>query len=1255
MIQKHRISTNIGTDQFVKVEIKQDFDLLEILSLKFTQKEVYTSLCADYGVVCGRIIVNNGFGVPNAKVSIFVPLSEQDENDPVISTLYPYKNVSDRNAENYRYNLLPSRKQHGGHEPTGTFPDQLDILNREEVLEVYEKYYKYTVKTNNAGDFMIWGVPLGTQTIHVDIDLSDVGCFSLRPYDFLSNGAGIKNFKNQYAFESSSDIDSLPQIITFNKTIEVFPFWGNEDLCEIGITRTDFDLSDNGVKIEPKAYLIGGTYTDTGKNSINKNCEPRAKMGRKCDLTTKAGKIEAIRFSNRLDENGLPILERLEIDGEIDGDGAFFHELPMNSEYVYTNEFGENEITNDPNKGIATAACYRLRLSVNDEGLDRTRTIGSYIVPNIREYASEKNESYAFSTNWEDYPSDVYSTNPTIMEDRGALYKVDGEYRPRDYFYRFTYNKVYTVSSFQSSFFNNNSFNRDKFLGIKEIVPTEEEDCSSEILTPPVNFAVKNSTFQLLIADIFLFFEHIINLSVLTFFNTISRIFHSFANAVNFWPIRKLSKTIRRFAYNIQESGQRNLYLVNYPECEECRGGNEFGTPLGGEILNYCQVGVLYILGNDSSTTPRSLDVDSWSFYVPDNGLCQSTANSIGSVYDFINTQTDYVLTFKNNTTDTEDTFLIEITTGDFQYDGTSFIYNDPNGFFNEDKTYVVTIRDINATAEPSETLTNIEEGCEIYDIPYNESLVKFYFTGTTESRFPISPSQYTPGLDVVASQVGGDDNKYNLPPSYEGLTFTVNTPSGFSEFSDGIFYIIPGSQSNLRLWQILKEFRRRKRVGTLFCSGIVNYSYIDNWLSGSLYFFQFKAKAKDNGDRQKYCDRIVHYVPTQKKFYYRSSPFDGTNFGSTITGSYKRIGRPTTFVDLGPRDEFIKEICVDPTLDPNCSVARSIGPTSFQNFGELLGLVINYRMDVSDNDFDINNFFDNTGNAFTNRVLDGDILQLISINNEVGIEEFDLQSPKYLGYSYQILDPESYPSVFKPNGYWGATPITFDFSEDGERVRLCLNEPGRLTESSQKVPFFLWDKKGTGFGGTSESTSDNQFWDYTSDGIQVQPLQGMTYGYSYTSSPNDESYQYLLQPITYTFSGLTLSTTLNVTDEIPFDIVNTTDIHTTYDNKYPGFTVLHVTGGTISTPTAGTLYTRVGAVSGNTTYQGISIVNGWYSQPWTNTQDFIIKPTIDYYSGTKQILSTPFQYYFGLRSGKTGLDKFINLFGPQNAFTTEG
>ena len=176
MMQKHRIRTEIGNNQKLTVELKQDYDLLEILSLKFSQKDAYTSLCADYGVVCGRISANNGFGVANARVSIFIPLDDVDEQDPVVSALYPYKLTQDTNTDGYKYNLFPKRKQHTGHTPTGTFPDQEDILTREEVLYVYEKYYKYTVKTNDAGDFMIWGFPVGKQTIHVDVDLSDMGC-----------------------------------------------------------------------------------------------------------------------------------------------------------------------------------------------------------------------------------------------------------------------------------------------------------------------------------------------------------------------------------------------------------------------------------------------------------------------------------------------------------------------------------------------------------------------------------------------------------------------------------------------------------------------------------------------------------------------------------------------------------------------------------------------------------------------------------------------------------------------------------------------------------------------------------------------------------------------------------------------------------------------------------------------------------------------------------------------------------------------
>ena len=40
------------------------------------------------------------------------------------------------------------------------------------------------LETNQAGDFMIYGVPIGEQQIIMDVDLSDIGCFSFLPQDF---------------------------------------------------------------------------------------------------------------------------------------------------------------------------------------------------------------------------------------------------------------------------------------------------------------------------------------------------------------------------------------------------------------------------------------------------------------------------------------------------------------------------------------------------------------------------------------------------------------------------------------------------------------------------------------------------------------------------------------------------------------------------------------------------------------------------------------------------------------------------------------------------------------------------------------------------------------------------------------------------------------------------------------------------------------------------------------------------------------
>jgi hypothetical protein len=144
-------TTPNGGEKRILVPIEQEFDFIEILSLKITQEEVYRRFCADYGVVVGRVSANGGFGVPNTRVSIFIPLDSEDENNSVISTLYPYKTPYDKDANGIRYNLLPNTQQDVCHTPVGTFPSKTQVLDNDDILEIYEKYYKYTTTTNHAG------------------------------------------------------------------------------------------------------------------------------------------------------------------------------------------------------------------------------------------------------------------------------------------------------------------------------------------------------------------------------------------------------------------------------------------------------------------------------------------------------------------------------------------------------------------------------------------------------------------------------------------------------------------------------------------------------------------------------------------------------------------------------------------------------------------------------------------------------------------------------------------------------------------------------------------------------------------------------------------------------------------------------------------------------------------------------------------------------------------------------------------------
>ena len=384
-----RLRTTPGKSKNIQIKVEQDFDFLEILSLKISQDDLYGSFCANYGVVVGRVIANDGYGVPNAKVCVFVPITDEDRRNDLIRDLYPYKDVTDKNEEGIRFNLLLSQTTCELNTPVGTFPPKEQLLASDVMIEVFEKYYKYTTKTNDSGDYMIFGVPTGEQQVHIDVDLSDAGPFSPRPYDFIeSKGFSEKLFRSRTEYASSKNLDELPQIKGQTKGVNVIPFWGDEDQCTIGITRVDFDTN---FQFEPNAIYFGSLFTDQDKNSINKRCNPTQDMGNQCELRTTNGFIDIIRVAEYYydyTDNNRIVPTRLEEfiapqgSDSIDEDGNFVLTLPMNTGHVITNENGELVPSNDPKKGIPTKGYYRFKMKFNEATGGKRRT-ASIIIPSL--------------------------------------------------------------------------------------------------------------------------------------------------------------------------------------------------------------------------------------------------------------------------------------------------------------------------------------------------------------------------------------------------------------------------------------------------------------------------------------------------------------------------------------------------------------------------------------------------------------------------------------------------------------------------------------------------------------------------------------------------------------------------------------------------------------------------------------------------------------------------------------------------------
>jgi hypothetical protein len=297
-----------------------------------------------------------------------------------------------------------------------------------------------------------------------------------------------------------------------------------------------------------------------------------------------------------------------------------------------------------------------------------------------------------------------------------------------------------------------------------------------------------------------------------------------------------------------------------------------------------------------------------------------------------------------------------------------------------------------------------------------------FYLINTDSED--ISTSSNTLGASQVSPDLGDPTNglpgvtnvleSFNCESMvglgcYEGLgtNFQVNQQCTQEDPVENGCYVFMKNPANLGTikddFNTYSEWSFRFRFFYGLCRGVLSQSFMNNWVSGSLYMFPIQVDTRYNNKNQAYslyCGDLVYFESETNNFYYRSSPYNtGTakfvGIEAPATSVNKRnLLFPTTIMNLGMKDYFYQEITFNP--ETKGYVMPNLDSTSYGDTSDLVNLFVISR--ITDEGFlrKIIVVGDNSLNQLFSRGdkrIDGDLAQLMSINSEEGVIKF---SPEY-------------------------------------------------------------------------------------------------------------------------------------------------------------------------------------------------------------------------------------------------------------------
>jgi len=383
-------------------------------------------------------------------------------------------------------------------------------------------------------------------------------------------------------------------------------------------------------------------------------------------------------------------------------------------------------------------------------------------------------------------------------------------------------------------------------------------------------------------------------------------------------------------------------------------------------------------------------------------------------------------------------------------------------------------------------------------------------------------------GMKLLRCYVGNGEDFTVLNPC--DITLPNGSVNNFDDYiQNGCYvFVLPAFIKTIPLdIGNLFEYRGRIIMNFAMCRGVLSHVFQNNWVNGSIYLPSFQKRDVYSGNDvtdYDYCGRNqphngpLYFNTDTNSFYYRSTPYYNGNFiGQQPSPQWagandKNIWFPTTIMDLGPRESFLKDVIISPEFESY--LLDKIESSSFQEVSDIINLFLLSRLvDASflelvanSGDASIKGLFSRDENGLFNEDrVDGDLAQLFSINSEFGVipyiggnyaDSVTIQESRLgIWFQSQLIDRKTLnPGITT----FGTDPLTSPTNFFGY--------PG-----SQLVPYYKWDIKQGGLFGTELNswktdqifTANYQNSPLNSSGYVV-PQSGPAYGYIFNASPND-------------------------------------------------------------------------------------------------------------------------------------------------------